>query len=155
MNRQVVGAVSILLLNALAVGALTQMTGCASYKTSRLLSAEEQEAAANQVKTRQLGPDEVAKLEKVLVGEIQSVYAADNGMARVFGQVANLGQKPYAAVTFEIVAVVDKGDQSSTNTVATFTVRDLEPGSLKPFDVQTAAGMGDTNQLRVEVSGIR
>ncbi|MDZ4168961.1 MAG: hypothetical protein U1E26_04815, partial [Coriobacteriia bacterium] len=107
---------------------------------------------------RELSRDERQALAEVLVGEVQTVYPSDAGLARVFGQVANLGDVTYPAIRFDVVARVsgdsDSGSESMRS-VGSFVVEGgLAPGDIKPFDVQTTASMGDVKNLIVVVSAL-
>lgn len=126
------------------------LASCTQAKVARVTSAGPEHSGA----MKELSPEERKKLSAVLEGEVQTVYASDTGLARVSGQVANLGQKPFSRVRFEIVATLDAGgDDSESRTIATFDVTDLEPGDIRPFDVQTTAETGGVEQFTTRVRG--
>lgn len=133
-------------------------TGCASAQSRLIMGA--QEAETPEVKSsnlRELSLSERQALAETLTGEIQTVYPSDAGLARAYGQVANLGTESYERVRFDIVARISGGSEAgeSMKSVGTFEIQGgLTPGDIKPFDVQTTASMGDVKNLVVMVSAL-
>lgn len=153
MNKPVLTSLAL----TLALGTLGT-TGCASIRTRQMISAEEKTQALNTTGLKEVGPKEAKKLAEVLTGEVQTVYPSDNGLARVFGQVANLGETPYKRVRFDLVAVLNEqsSDATQEKVVGTFVIENgLKPGQIEPFDVQTAASMGDVKNLEVRVGALQ
>ena len=137
---------------------LVPMTGCAGLESRRLMSAQDSAGSFDRSTLRELKPEELQKISKDLTGEIQTVYTADNGLARVFGQVANLTQTPYTAVEFNVVstAVNSETDGKTTKVVGTFVIEQgLRPGQIESFDIQTTAPMGDVKSLKVVAAAVR
>lgn len=134
-------------------------TGCARAASKRAMAAEQQRLSAQSANEwRKLTAAEVREFSDVLTGEIHTVYPSDNVLARVYGQVGNLGDRSYSAVRFDVVARPDSkdGKQVQERVVGTFSVDGgFRPGDVKPFDVQTTASMGDVKDLVVVVSAVR
>lgn len=143
----------IALVGVVAATAIST-AGCASINSKRVMAAVDTRTAPSTAELKDLSETQKMELADILTGEIQTVYPSDSGLARVYGQVANLGQKPYSVIRFDIVAKLGSAEQDSDNlkVVGTFTVDDgLKPGEIKPFDVQTTATMGDVKNLVVRV----
>lgn len=130
--------------------AIGMLSGCTELKVYRLANDSGDQSAKAPV---QLSDEQRMELRAALEGEIQTVYPSDIGLARVFGQVANLGDKPYTNVEFEVLASSGSsdGDSQRTEPVASFVVPALAPGQIEAFEVQTTARMGDFRQLEVVV----
>lgn len=123
--------------------------GCASQQVSLALKDSEAGANASTYSYEELSAAEQAILAESVVGEIQSVYESGTGLMRVYGQAANLSDEPFMSIRFDVVIEVGDGDSVSQERVATFTVDDLQPGGLKPFDVQTPIPTGSAKNLKV------
>jgi hypothetical protein len=141
--------VAVLLL--LTAAALSQ-TGCGQIATQRIYTNQSKLKSQTDSGLKALSAKEAAKLADVLTGEVQSVYPSDIGLARVFGQVANLGDETYARVKFNVV--VEAGENQAPQVVGNFTVDDMSPGTIKPFDIQTSSPIGDVKTLKVVVAAL-
>jgi len=141
---------------------LLVLSGCTDLRLRSLApTGGEAQSSAFEELTR----EQQVALSEVLEGEIQTVYASDTGLARVYGQVANFGDEIYGAVQFQVVADLKvQGDASNdalsedsqvSQVVGTFVVADLAPGDIQTFDVQTTVRTGEARALRVQVSGVR
>ncbi len=142
----------------LLLASAASASGCARVTSQRVLASQQSSVRTASGELRQLEPKEADELGAVLTGEIQAVYPSDTGLARVYGQVANLGKEAYAEVRFNIVARQDHGgsEGESTKVVASFTVGGgFAPGDIESFDVQTSARMGDVENLAVTVDALR
>ena len=147
-------------LTCLIAGGL--LTGCTEARL-RVIGNSAQESAA--LRFTELSSQEQMQFEQVLEGEIQTVYASDTGLARVYGQVANFSDTSYEAVQFDVVAVMRAASRADDGTLAdnsevtqvigTFVVQGFAAGDIEPFDVQTTVPAGDTRSMRVRVSGVR
>lgn len=149
---------AVVALAVAATAASLSLSGCAQVTSQRVIASQERARAADTAGMKELRPADAMKLAKVLTGEVHTVYPADNGLARVYGQVANLGEKPYQKVKFNIVATVGGKAQGNQTTKIVGTIvldEGLKPGDIKPFDVQTAATMGDVKNLVVVVGGLQ
>ncbi len=152
----------MLVLCLLALVLLGTTVGCTQTRV-RSMSESVNEGASQRF--AELDPDERQRLEEFLEGEIQTVYTSDTGLARVYGQVANLGEESFDAVQFELVAELKASARSDEQTlvesstfsesVGDFVVERLGPGDIETFDVQTSVRPGDTKVLRVRVKGVR
>jgi len=151
-----------LVVAACACSMILVLSGCTDLRLRSLTpSTGEAQPSAFEELTR----EQQMALSEVLEGEVQTVYASDTGLARVYGQVANFGDEVYAAVQFQVVADLKvEGDAGSgavsedsqvSRVVGTFVVADLAPGDIENFDVQTTVKTGEARALRVEVSGVR
>lgn len=140
------------------IALLPLVTGCSGLESRRLMNAQDSASSFDRSTLRELTPAEVKKISKDLTGEIQTVYPADNGLARVFGQVANLTQSPYTAVEFNVVSTVvnPETDGKTTKVVGSIVIeKGLRPGQIEPFDIQTTAPMGDVKTLKVVAAAVR
>lgn len=148
--------IALSLIIPLTFGAVA-IQGCAPLATRRIQSVQDATSAAPSADVEELSADEKSALAQVLVGEVHTVYPTDSGLARVFGQVANLGETPYATVRFDLVSeeTNTETDGVTKTVVGSFVANDLGPGDIEPFDVQTAAPMGDVKTLRVVVYGAK
>lgn len=150
------------LVTTATIAALVLTTGCTEMRMRSLSTAETDSAS---IRFEPLERAEREELDAVLEGEILTVYTSDTGLARVYGQVANFGERPYAAVQFEIVAEIKASSRSGeqglveqsevTEPVAVFVIEGMSPGDIETFDVQTTVRPGDTRSLRVQVKGVR
>lgn len=160
MHSRAITRTLIVGLTCLIAGGL--LSGCTEMRL-RALGDSAQDTAA--IRFNELSAEEQAELEQVLEGEVQTVYSSDTGLARVYGQVANFGEASYDAVRFDVVAVMRSAPKSEEGALAenyevqrvigTFVVRDLAPGDIETFDVQTTAQAGDTRTMSIRVSGVR
>jgi hypothetical protein len=141
----------VAVLVVMAAAALSQ-SGCGQIATQRIYTNQSKLKSQTDSGLKALSAKEAAKLADVLTGEVQSVYPSDIGLARVFGQVANLGDKDYSRVKFNVV--VEAGEDQAPEVVGTFTVSDMPPGAIKPFDIQTSSPMGDIKTLKVVVAAL-
>lgn len=130
------------------------LAGCADHRVQRIAQEQMQQSTGA---GKEVSAEQRAELAQSLEGEIHSVYASDIGLARVYGQVANLGDQPFADVEFEVIADNEdsEGQASVTEAVATFVVPQLAPGQVETFEVQTTARMGDFRRLEVRVKDAR
>ena len=155
-------SLKIALVVITALVALVAATGCTDLRM-RSLSATEAESGS--VRFEALDRAEREQLDAILEGEILTVYTSDTGLARVYGQVANFGEKRFEAVQFEIVADIKASSRSDQQglversevkeAVATFVIEGMSPGDIETFDVQTIVRPGDTRSLHVQVKGVR
>lgn len=129
------------------------MTGCSSLKVQSLTP----EADVPTGELKRLTEKERGHLSKDLVAEIQSIEGDPLELARVFGQVANLGKKSYEEAQFELI--VESSDSEGTKVeskrIGTFTLQNVKPGSLQPFEVQSTLRPGDIKKLKVLVYAVR
>lgn len=141
------------LATLLATGAVAAQ-GCAPMAARRIQTSQEtiSEPSAN---IKEFAATEKEAVADVLVGEVHTVYPNASGLARVFGQVANLGETPYAKVRFDLVSeeTNSETDGVTRTIVGSFVTADLNPGDIEPFDAQTSAPMGDVKTLKVVVYG--
>lgn len=138
------------------------LSGCTDM---RLRSLGGGDPETSSMSFEELSSEERMQLDQVLEGEIQTVYASDTGLARVYGQVANFSEVSYDAVKFEVVATLKAASESDetalaedsevTRVVGTFIVTDFAAGDIDTFDVQTAIRAGDTSDLQTRVAGVR
>ncbi len=126
-------------------------TGCVNPRVELATSKADTGDAAKGYSFKDLSSKEQMDYAEVLVGEVQNVYASDTGLARVFGQAANLGADEFKAVKFEIRAETGKedSDEGARRVVGFVVAESLSPGDIEPFDVQTTAAMGDVDNLRL------
>lgn len=125
--------------------------GCVNPKVELATSKSESGDASKKYTFEDLSSKEQMDYAETLVGEVQNVYASDTGLARVFGQAANLGPDEFKAVRFEIRAETGKeeSDEGARRVVGFVVAESLAPGDIEPFDVQTTAAMGDVENLRL------
>jgi hypothetical protein len=138
---------------ALVMAAALAQSGCGQIATERIYSNQSRLKTETDSSLKALSSKEAAKLADALTGEVQSVYPSDIGLARVFGQVANLGDEDYSRVKFNVV--VEAGENQAPQVVGAFSVDDMSPGTIKPFDIQTSLPMGDIKSLKVVVAALR
>lgn len=141
----------ITVLVLLLAAALSQ-SACGQIASQRIYTNQSRLKSQTDSGLKELSSKEAAKLADVLTGEVQSVYPSDIGLARVFGQVANLGDKDYSRVRFNVV--VEAGENQAPEVVGTFMVDGMSPGTIKPFDIQTSSPMGDIKTLKVVVAAL-
>jgi hypothetical protein len=145
------------ILSAALVTTLFTTTGCASLNVNRLKASKASGTSAESVPLKELSTEQSKALAAILTGEVHTVYPTDTGLARVYGQVANLGQTPYAGVRFDLVSTDTNSetDGESLSVVGSFEIDGgLQPGDIKPFDVQTSEPIGNVKSLKVVVSAI-
>jgi hypothetical protein len=145
------------ILSAALVAMLFTTTGCTSPNALRLKTPQASSTSAETISLKRLSAEQAAALAPILTGEVHTVYPTDTGLARVYGQVANLGQTPYAGVRFDLVSIDTNSetDGESLSVVGSFEIDGgLQPGDIKPFDVQTSEPIGSVKSLKVVVSAI-
>lgn len=149
INRSVKILACMLAVSALVASA----TGCSSVKVRLLESGQETSSSG----FKRLSEKERNELGKTVVAEVQSIQGEPLELARVFGQVANLGNTPYAEAQFEVVAVGSdsEGSKSESKRVALFVTKDVNPGTLQPFEVQTTIQTGAIGELKVLIYAIK
>lgn len=151
LARTVVAGLLVVAVGTLAGGALAGCADPAGGGSDGTLNAG---AVAQQVP---LSKEQREDLGDVLVVDIISVYPSDAGLGRVYGQVTNLGEAPFSAAEFELVAEKSGTEKSSTTfrPVGMVRVTGLEPGKSVTFDVIGTVGVEEMQQLRADLVAVQ